>query len=260
VHLESITSRDGTRIAYERSGAGRPLVLVHGSISDRTYWHAVRDRLAERFGVIAVERRGRGSSGDADPYGLEREFEDVAAVVESIGEPVVLLGHSYGALCALEAALLVASIDTLVLYEPPLALDGFELPPGLVGRLDALLAEGDRDGVIAAMMSEVVGLSEGELDELRASASWPALVETAGTLPRELRSVERYRFRPERFAGLRAPTLLLSGDQSPQPVLDAVRLANRALPGSRVVTMAGVGHEAVETGPDTFVTTVLEQL
>jgi pimeloyl-ACP methyl ester carboxylesterase len=258
--MRSVTSPDGTSIAYDRFGAGPPLVLVHGSICDHTYWHAVRDPLARRFDVIAVERRGRGHSGDTQPYALEREFEDVAAVVEALGEPVVLLGHSYGALCALGATMLDVSVATLVLYEPPLGLDGFESPPGLVGQLEELVAAGDRDGVIATMLSEVVGLTDAELAELRASESWPALVETADSMPRELRAAEQYRFQPERFRVLIVPTVVLAGDQSPRPLLDGVRLAHEAIRGSRVVTMAGVGHEAVETSPETFVAAVLAQL
>jgi pimeloyl-ACP methyl ester carboxylesterase len=232
-------------------------VLVHGGISDHSYWHAVLPALAERFSVYALERRGRGHSGDAQPYAIRREYEDIAALVESIEEPPSLLGHSYGALCSLEATLLVRDLRTLVLYEPPLHSARFEFPPGFVDRLDDLLATGDRDGVIREMMADVVGLSPTELAELAASASWPALVATAQTLPRELRSVEAYRFDPERFRGLRVPTVLLEGDESPAELRVGVRLLEKAVPDARLVTVPGVGHEAVETGPEIFAETVL---
>src|SRR5918998_1211125 len=116
--METILSRDGTRIAYRRIGEGPPLVLVHGAAADRGRWSPVLPALEKRFTVYAIDRRGRGGSGDAGSYTMEREFEDVATVVDSIGEPVNLLGHSYGALCALEAALLSRNIRKLVLYEP----------------------------------------------------------------------------------------------------------------------------------------------
>src|ERR671913_2654027 len=109
-----------------------------------------------RFTVCAIDRRGRGGSGDPDDYTIGREFEDVAAVVDSIGEPANLLGHSYGALCALEAALLTRNVRKLVLYEPPMDVTDEQInPPGVVDRLEALLDAGDRDGVVATMLREV---------------------------------------------------------------------------------------------------------
>lgn len=258
--LDSVTSRDGTRIAYERFGNGPPLVLVHGGISDHTYWNPVRATLAERFTVYAVERRGRGHSGDSDDYAIEREYEDVAAIVDSIGGPLTLLGHSYGAIVALEAALLTANVGTLLLYEPPLVPDGFEFPPGFVEALERMLAAGDRDGVIARMMTDVVGITAPELAELRLSPSWPALVGTAHTLPRELRSVQRYRFSPDRFRRLNLPTVLLEGEASPDELRLGVRLLSKVLPNSHLVTMPRVGHEAVETGPETLAAAILHGL
>src|SRR5918995_5182698 len=98
-----------------------------------------------RFTVCAIDRRGRGGSGDPDDYTIGREFEDVAAVVDSLGEPAFLLGHSYGALCALEAALLTRNVRKLVLYEPPMDVSGEGInPPGVVDRLEALLEAGER--------------------------------------------------------------------------------------------------------------------
>src|SRR3712207_301123 len=99
-----VISADGTPIGYERSGEGPPLVLVHGATSDRRRWAPILPALEKRFTVYAVDRRGRGASGDAQTYAIEREFEDIAAVVDAIGGPVDLIGHSYGALCVLEAA------------------------------------------------------------------------------------------------------------------------------------------------------------
>jgi pimeloyl-ACP methyl ester carboxylesterase len=236
------------------------LVLVHGGISDHTYWRAVLPALSLRFTVYAMERRGRGESGDTDPYRIDREAEDVAALVDSIAEPALLLGHSYGALCSLEAALLTDHLRKLVLYEPPIHPDGFPAPAGLVGRLDAALAAGDRDRAVETMMREVVGLSPGELSALRAGPSWPSLVGTVHTLPREVRAAERYRFDPSRFQRLTLPARLLVGEQSPEPLRAGIVLAHRALVNSRVISMPGVGHEAVETGPEVFVAAVLEAL
>jgi pimeloyl-ACP methyl ester carboxylesterase len=258
--IHTLTSTDGTTIAYQLSGDGPPLVLVHGGISDHSYWDAVLPALEARFSVYSMERRGRGHSGDTQPYAIEREYEDVAALVESIDEPSYLLGHSYGAMCSAEAALLIRDLRGLALYEPAFDPNGFGFPPGFIDGLDDLLAAGDRDGVIKTMMAEVVGLSPAELAELEASESWPALVATAHTLPRELRAVEAYAFEADRFRGITVPTLLLDGDQSPDELRLGVRLLEAVLPDSRLVTMPGVGHEAVETGPDTFAQAVLGSL
>jgi pimeloyl-ACP methyl ester carboxylesterase len=157
---ETVTSADGTPIAYWRSGEGPPLVLVHGTAADHGRWAPVLPAFEERFAVCAVDRRGRGGSGDSEDYSIEREFEDVAAVVDSIGEPANLLGHSYGALCALEAALLTRNnVGKLVLYDPGIEVAGEEIyPREVIERLEALLGAGDRDGVVATTMREVAGL------------------------------------------------------------------------------------------------------
>src|SRR5262245_47536702 len=100
--METVISRDGTRIAFWRSGTGPPLVLVHGGTADHTTtWRYVREDLEQHFTLHAMDRRGRGGSGDSPSYDLQREAEDIAAIVDSIGEPSNLLGHSYGGLCAI---------------------------------------------------------------------------------------------------------------------------------------------------------------
>jgi pimeloyl-ACP methyl ester carboxylesterase len=105
-------------IAYRRSGSGPPLLLVHGLTADHTRWSPISPRFEQRFSVYAMDRRGRGESGDGPDYDIRREAEDVAAVVDAIGEPVFVLGHSAGALYSLEAALLAANFRRLILYEP----------------------------------------------------------------------------------------------------------------------------------------------
>src|SRR5918994_3950253 len=149
----TVNSKDVTPIAYWRSGEGPPLVLVHGTAADHSRWRPVLPAFEERFTVCAVDRRGRGGSGDSDDYAIEREFEDVAAVADFPAEPVVLVGHSYGALVALEAALITRNVRMLVLYDPGIEVAGEEIyPQEVIERLDALLEAGDRDGVVATTM------------------------------------------------------------------------------------------------------------
>jgi pimeloyl-ACP methyl ester carboxylesterase len=117
--------------------------------------------------VYAVDRRGRGGSGEAPVYAIDREFEDIAAVVDAISEPSFLLGHSYGAVCSLEASLLTRGVRKLVLYEPPIRTTGSLHPQGTVERLQALLDAGDNDGVVSMFFREVVRAPDEELRMLR---------------------------------------------------------------------------------------------
>jgi pimeloyl-ACP methyl ester carboxylesterase len=194
--METVISRDGTRIAYRRSGEGPPLILVHGAAANHGRWSPVLPSLEEHFTVYAVDRRGRGGSGDSDGYAIEQEFEDVAAVIDSIGESVNLLGHSYGALLALEAALLTRNIRKLVLYDPGIEAGEEIYPHEVIERLEALLEAGDRDGVVATTMREVAGLPPETVEHLRTLPVWQTRVAAAHTIPRELRAVKAYRFDP----------------------------------------------------------------
>jgi pimeloyl-ACP methyl ester carboxylesterase len=260
--VHTITSADGTRIAVWSSGQGPPLLLVHGATADHTTtWRLVRSSLEQHFTIHAMDRRGRGGSGDAEEYDLRREAEDVAAVVDSIGEPVRVLGHSYGALCALEAALLTTNVHRLVLYEgvPLRGADGY--PPGLIDRLDELLDAGDLDGVLTTMYRDLVGLPSAELELLRSqSDAWAIRLRNAPTLPREARTEQRYQFVAERFGSLATPTLLLVGGESPAREHENARAVARALSDAHVAVLPGQQHVAMYTAPDLFVNEVLRFL
>ena len=257
----TVTTGSGTPVAYWRSGEGPPLVLVHGTAADHTRWRPVLPALEERFTVYAVDRRGRGGSGDSDDYAIGREFEDVAAVVDSLGEPVNLLGHSYGGLLALEAALLTRDVRSLVLYDPGIEVGGEEIyPHEVVERLDALLEHGDRDGVVETTMREVAGLPPEAVEYLRSQPNWQARVDAAHTIPRELRAVKAYRFDPERFKNLATPTLMLAGAESPVALRKAAEAVDESLPDSRLVVMEGQGHAAMDTGTDLFTAEVIRFL
>jgi pimeloyl-ACP methyl ester carboxylesterase len=257
----TVVSRDGTPIAFWRSGEGPPLVLVHGTAGDHGRWRPVLPAFAANFTVYAIDRRGRRGSGDADGYSVEREFEDVAEVIDSIGGPVNVLGHSYGALCAMEAALLTQNVRKLVLYDPGIELEGREIyPREVIGRLEALLGAGDRDGVIATTMREVAGLPPHVVEHMRSQPVWQARVDAAHTIPRELRAVKAYGFDPGRFGNLATPTLVLSGGDSPMALVEAGEAVDGALPDSRRLVMPGQGHAAMDTGTERFSSEVLRFL
>jgi pimeloyl-ACP methyl ester carboxylesterase len=256
--VESTTSADGSPIAYWRSGQGRPLVVVHGTTADHTRWRPVLPLLEAHATVYAMDRRGRGGSGDTQGYALALEFADVAAVVDAAaadsGEPVDLLGHSYGGVCALEAIRLTSGVRRLVLYEPPIVND--PTPPGLAERLHELLADGRREEILETFFREVVRMGDDELQALRSLPSWPARVAAAHTLPRELRIGDGYTFDPAPFAAVTVPTLLLAGSDSPPFLHECTRAVAEALPDSRVVTLQGHAHIAMDTGPELFAAAV----
>jgi pimeloyl-ACP methyl ester carboxylesterase len=255
---ETVTSVDGTTIAFERTGSGPPLVLVHGTTADHTRWVPVLPPFEERFTVYAIDRRGRGESDDADEYELEREFEDVASVVDAIDEPVVLLGHSYGALCSLEAALRTDDLRALVLYEPPIPVGGHEIyQEDELAEMKALLEEGKDEQALVLFLSEVADVPSEQIDALRSAPNWQARVDAAYTAYRETRAPDSYRFEPARFERMTTPTLLLTGGESPQWFTDAVEAINDALPDGRIVVLEGQEHVAMNTAPDLFVDAVL---
>ena len=254
----NVVSRDGTSIATWRSGEGPPLVLIHGAAADHHRWAPVLPALEERFSVFAIDRRGRGQSGDADDYALEREFEDVVAVVESAGGAVNVLGHSYGGMCALEAALLTDRIRKLVLYEPPMGF--LASPPHVVDQLQALLAAGRRDELLAFFMQEVAGLPTDQVQLMRSQPAWDARLDAADTIPREERASREYVFDQGRYRDLNVPTLFLQGGDSPDPFKAAGEAVRAALPDCRVVVMPGQRHAAMDTGTDLFTAEVLSFL
>jgi pimeloyl-ACP methyl ester carboxylesterase len=253
-----VVSRDGTEIAYWTAGTGPPLVLVHGAVADHTRFDPLLAYLAPHATVHAVDRRGRGASGDAPDYHLARELEDVAAVVDAVAEAagtrVDLYGHSFGGLCAFGAATLTASIRRLVLYEgwPRVDPDAWAVPPGVRERLDALLAAGDREAVVETVFREVVMVPEEELRALRARPSWPARVAAAHTIARELRAIDDDGvFDPEQAARITVPTLLLTGSDSPDPAAADAGAVAAALADARVVVLPGQQHVADALAPET---------
>jgi pimeloyl-ACP methyl ester carboxylesterase len=260
--MHTTRSRDGTPIAFWSSGAGPPLLLVHGVTADHTTtWRLVLPELERRFTVLAMDRRGRGGSGDSPAHALAREAEDVAAVVDSVGQPVNVLGHSYGGLCALEAALLTPHVKRLILYEGVYLRGSDNYPPGLIDRLEGLRAAGDVEGMLVAMLRELVEMPPEEIELLRAQKeAWAVRLSNAPTIPRELRADAGYWFAPERFRSLRTPTLFLVGGDSPGREQRNAEAVAAALPDARVVALPGQQHLAMYTAPDVFVSEVVRFL
>lgn len=246
--IRTVTAPDGTEIGVEVSGGGPPLVLVHGAGAARWSFDLLRPLLEERHTVLAVDRRGRGASGDGGSYALEREFEDVAAVVRDAGPGAILFGHSYGALCASGAAALLPDLPKLVLYEPPMG--GVLAGEETIERWERLIEDGDRGRAVEELLREIGGYGEREIAAMRMTPVWEAREQVIWTLPRELRAELRLRHDPERLEPIATPTLLLVGSRSPDWAVRSTDAFADALPNATVVRLDGHGHGAVATAPE----------
>lgn len=260
-NVSRVTTRDGTEIGYWTTGEGPPLVLVHGLLGDHTRWAALRPHLDRHFTVHAMDRRGRGASGDHPDYDGAREVEDVAAVVEAVAEAsgsgVDVHGSSGGACFALAAAALTPNMRRLVLFEPPAGEVANLVPAELLERLDALLAAGDREGVLVAAYRTIVGLSDAEIEHLRAQPAWPNRIAAAHTVPRELRIPAEQMFDPEQAARVAAPTLVLVGGDTPEGYRAAGETVAATLPDGRLAVLEGQGHGAELLAPGAVAEAVL---
>jgi pimeloyl-ACP methyl ester carboxylesterase len=241
------------------------LILVHGASADHTTFRVIGPRLARRFTVHAMDRRGRGASGDRLPYSIEREFEDIAAVTETLaaetGTPAPIFGHSYGGRCALGAALVSDRVARVICYEgaPAPPGSGYE-PPELRDRLRARLAVGDLDGLLAEFMTQVVGMSATELAAYRADPIWPVRAAAAVTIPRELDAETDGAGSLERLGAVGQPVLQLLGSESRTIFRHATLALNDRLADGRIVEIAGAKHAAHHTHPDVVVEAVRDFL
>jgi pimeloyl-ACP methyl ester carboxylesterase len=246
--LRHVTAPDGVELACEVAGEGPPLVMVHGAGSGRWSFDLVRPRLQDRFTVWSVDRRGRGDSADADSYGLEREFEDVAAAVRAAGQDAVLFGHSYGALVSAGAAARLNGLPRLALYEPPMG--GVLADEAWIERFEAHLDAGDPDQAVSEFMRDVGGYSDAEIDAMRGTPAWQARCAAAPSVPRELRAELAFALDDLGLTDLNVPTLLLIGSESPAWAQRSTEAFAAALPSCEVRRLEGHGHGASVSGPE----------
>ncbi|WP_415953448.1 alpha/beta fold hydrolase [Streptomyces sp. KLOTTS4A1] len=254
--VESLEVRapDGTRIAVWVEGAGPPLVMVHGSLQDHTISAALVAELRADLTTYAVDRRGFGASGDGEQggpaYAIEREFEDVAAVVDAVAErtggPVALWGHSYGASVAMGAATLTDRVRQLILYEPSLGLD---YPEGWIAQVEQAVARGDDEAAIILTLRDVLEFTDEQIDAVRDGPEWARRVAVARTVAREALAEESWVYRPGGFDAVTAETTVLSGTESPPSLKRAAKAAAEALPGARIHVLDGHAHIAHRTDP-----------
>ncbi|HEX5850752.1 MAG TPA: alpha/beta hydrolase [Rubrobacter sp.] len=246
--MNTVTSDDGTSIAFERFGAGPPVILVGGASTDRAMTRPLATELAGDFTVINYDRRGRGDSGDTQPYAVEREVEDIGALIAEAGEPASLYGHSSGAALALHAAALGLPVAGLAMYEPPFSPDREEerrTSRQYGEELRAILSEGRR-GDAAALFMAMVGMPEEMVEGSRKAPWWPRMEAVAPTLLYDsevMGDVSREGTIPTELLGaVGIPTLVLCGGASPGWMIDVGKQVAEGVPDGRAEVLEGQDH------------------
>lgn len=252
----SVTSPDGTELEARCSGSGSPLVLVHGAMADRDSFALVEERLAGRHTVWVYSRRGRGGSGDGLDYILEREVEDVLAVLAAAGEGAHLFGHSSGAFYALLAAPRARGLRSLALYEPPLHADGEDA--GLLEGVESALKAGEPSRAVEHFLP-VAGITEQEAGVLRAEEPiWETLCEGIRVFPRELRALQAEgRGRLSAYRPPDVPVLYLYGEETEGSVYPTLDEVAALFPDARFHELPGQRHLAPLFDPASFAEALL---
>jgi pimeloyl-ACP methyl ester carboxylesterase len=241
--VDTVVSQDGTIIAFDRAGNGPPVVLINAGPTDRTVNAPLVDLLAPRFTVLNYDRRGRGDSGDTAPYAVDREYEDLEAVIGAAGGSAHLFGNSGGGILALEAAARGLPVISIAVWEPPYILDGSRPPvPGDYRRqLADLLAAGRRGDMVELFLTQAAGIPATFVASIRQSPFWPSQEAVAHALVYDAEIVGDFSLPTARLATVKAPTLVVDGGQTPWLTTGADAVAD-ALPDARRRTVAGQPH------------------
>jgi pimeloyl-ACP methyl ester carboxylesterase len=242
--MDTVTSKDGTTIAFDRLGEGSPVILVSGGSTDRMANAPLAELLAPHFKVFNYDRRGRGPSGDTPPYAVEREVEDIDAVISAAGGSAFLYGTSSGGVLALEAAASGLAITKLALWEPPFILDENRRPPtDQVAQYDRMLAEGRRGDAVEYFMTKVVGFPPEFVAQARNAPFWKAQEDLAHTLPYDATIMGDYSLPTERAASVKVPTLVIAGGASFPFMRETAEALAKAFPNGQTRTLEGQSHD-----------------
>ena len=256
----TLTSADGTELSVRCTGEGPPLVLVHGTVDGIGAFSLVELLLAERYRVWVYDRRGRGGSGDAPEYSLDREVEDLRAVLAAAGpDRPHVLGHSFGGVVALRAAVGGTPMRSLTLYEPPLAAD--RLDRDALAEIRAAVDRGDREHALRTMTARLAGVTDDELGVVRSIPPiWKQLLEGVESSPREVAEVADLTWDPATLPLTGIPTLFVQGSRDSSPVYPTVDEMPEWVADPEVATIEGQGHLATSFAPHEFAAAVLDFL
>jgi pimeloyl-ACP methyl ester carboxylesterase len=241
--METVKSKDGTTIAFDRLGSGPPVVLVCGGSVDRTADAAIAQELASDFTVFNYDRRGRGDSGDTLPYAIDREVEDIEAVIGVAGGSAFLWGSSSGAVLALIAAENVP-VTKLALWEPPFVPDDLPRPPeDQVSQYETMVAEGRRGDAVEYFMTKIIGMPAEVVAGARTQPWWKATEALAHTLAYDARIMGDYSIPKDLAASVKVPTMVIAGGADFPWMCQAAETLAAALPDGQVRTLEGQGHD-----------------
>jgi pimeloyl-ACP methyl ester carboxylesterase len=247
--MDVVTSNDGTPIAFDRSGKGPPILLIGGALSDRSAAASLTAHLAPAFTVFAYDRRGRGDSGDTEPYAVDREIEDVEALILEAGGSAFVYGHSSGAVLALEAARALRDrITKLALYEPPFIVDDSRppLPQDYATQLAELVSAGRPGDAVEFFMVSGPGMPAEAVAEMRKAPFWPAMEAVAHTLAYDFRimggTMSGSPAPLKQWGSVTVPALVMDGGASPLWQRHAVRALADILPHAQHRTLEGQDH------------------
>ena len=249
--MKKVLSSDGTAIAYDETGSGPPVILVAGAFSFRKYKGLVKlaERLSSDYTVFNYDRRGRGDSGDKGPYAVEREIEDIAALVEAAGGSAYVWGQSSGALLALRAAAAGLNFKKLAVYEPPCIVDATapQPPADFEERLKQLVAEDRRSEAAKYFMVNGMGAPSFFVNLMRLMPAWKNLKAVAHTLPYDYAvmgdTLSGRPLDPAEWASVKMPTLVMDGKVSPPRMRQGAQQLAEILPDARKLTLEKQSHE-----------------
>lgn len=243
--MNTAVSVDGTAIAFDRFGAGPPVIMVVAAFNTRSQTEPLANALQQKFTVLNYDRRGRGDSGDTMPYSVDREIEDLSALVTAAGGTASVFGHSSGATLALKAAGSGLPITKLMLYEPPFRTDDSHppLPADLAEQLAALVAAGRRGDAVELYQTKAVGIPEDIVAQLRQAPFRPGLEAIAHTLAYDATIIGDLSLPTGLLASVTTPALVITGEQSPPFLRAAAQATAAALPNGRLTSLPGQTHD-----------------
>lgn len=245
-----VTSKDGTVIAYDKSGNGPAVILVAGAFMDHASFTPLAEELAKHFTVLSYDRRGHGESGDTMPYAVQREVEDIDALITEAGGSAFLYGTSSGAALAFEATAAGLSVKMLALYEPPYTADhnGDRNPPAdAVKQLADMMAENRRGDVVEFFMTQLVGLPAGAAAGMKQSPMWPGLEAIAHTVVYDATitatSSGDFLIPVKQMSTLKTPTIVIDGGASWDWIRATSKAVADAIPEAEYLTLEGQSHD-----------------
>lgn len=250
-----VQSRDGSLISSEIYGTGRPLVIVSGALFASELWRRAVLLVSRDRAVYVLDRRGRGKSQDREPYSPEREIEDILSVLAALPGPVDLLGHSSGAILALQAAEREpVGLSRLIVYEPPVFFaEEDRIAADLAERLDALLSRGQAEAAVETFFREGPRTPESELQAMKRGTGWKQMLDSlAHTVPRDARVQRAFSGDAASLSRVHAPTLMLVGGASPERMRRAAETIQKRLPRARLRELQGQQHTAMLNDPASF--------